>query len=57
MYSSCDRLVVLRRIDDKEAEIVYDGPGAAAWESSGKRSKNGQRSISLSKLHRLDLGL
>lgn len=57
MYSSCDRLVVLRRIDDKEAEIVYDGPGAAVWESAGKKSKNGQRSISLSKLRRLDLGL
>lgn len=53
MYSKCDRLVVLRRVDDKEAEIVYDGPGEKIWSKAGKVAKNGQRSMSLSKLRRV----
>jgi hypothetical protein len=31
-------------------EIAYDGPGAPAWAAAGRMAKNGQRSISLSKL-------
>jgi hypothetical protein len=50
MYSECERLVVLRVISPSEAEIVYDGPGREPWASAGKRAKNGQRSISLTKL-------
>ena len=50
LYSDCERLVVLKVINPEEAEIVYDGPGSCAWSSAGKMAKNGQRSISLSKL-------
>lgn len=50
LYSTCDRLVVLRIVSPEEAEIVYDGPGAPAWEAAGKMQKNGQRPIRLSKL-------
>lgn len=50
MYSECDRLVVLRVVDENEAEIVYDGSGAEAWSAAGKMAKNGQRSVGLSRL-------
>ena len=46
----CDRLVVLRAVSPKEAEIIYDGRGEAAWEKAGTMSKNGQRVISLARL-------
>ncbi|BBE33429.1 DUF6998 domain-containing protein [Sphingosinicella microcystinivorans] len=50
MYGPCERLVVLRVVSPEEAEISYDGPGAPAWEQAGKMRKNGQRTISLSRL-------
>ncbi|SFM54409.1 hypothetical protein SAMN05192571_102169 [Pleomorphomonas diazotrophica] len=57
LYSTCDRLVVLRidtsRNDVAEAEIVYDGPGEPVWSSAGKMQKNGQRSITLARLRKL----
>ena len=56
MYSTCDRLVVLKVVSTEEAEVVYDGPGNVAWEHAGKMAKNGQRSISLSRLRRLSRG-
>src|SRR5690242_10787352 len=36
MYATCARLVVLRVVSPEEAEIVYDGPGEAAWARAGK---------------------
>lgn len=56
MYDCCSRLVVLRVVSHAEAEIVYDGPGQPAWDSAGKKSKNGQRSISISRLRSLASG-
>lgn len=53
MYASCERLVVLRIVSPHEAEIVYDGPGEAAWGNAGAMAKNGQRRISLSRLKAL----
>jgi hypothetical protein len=50
MYSECSRLVVLRVVSAIEAEIVYDGAGLPAWNAAGKMAKNGQRTISISKL-------
>lgn len=50
MYATCDRLVVLRVISPKEAEIVYDGPGEVVWQQAGKMGKNGQRVISLARI-------
>jgi hypothetical protein len=53
MYAECTRLVVLRVVSPAEAEIVYDGPGTPLWEIAGRVQKNGQRSVSLSKLRAL----
>jgi hypothetical protein len=53
MYAECVRLVVLQIVSPEEAEIVYDGPGAPAWACAGKPGKNGQRAVSLTKLHAL----
>jgi hypothetical protein len=53
MYGSCVRLIVLRVFSPEGAEVVYDGPGEPVWANAGKRQKNGQRCIGLSKLRRL----
>lgn len=53
LYDTCTRLVVLQIVSPEEAEIVYDGPGEPAWAAAGTKQKNGQRTISLSKLNRL----
>jgi hypothetical protein len=53
LYSTCERLVVLRVVSPEAAEIVFDGPGAPTWEQAGKMGKNGQRFISLSRLRPL----
>jgi len=53
LYDTCDRLVVLRVVNSEHAEIVYDGPGAPAWDRAGTKQKNGQRPISLKKLRGL----
>jgi hypothetical protein len=37
-------------VSPEEAEIVYDGPGEPVWMTAGKVQKNGQRSISLSRI-------
>lgn len=50
MYSPSQRLVVLRIVSPREAEIVYDGSGIAAWEHATKPGKSGQRVVSLRKL-------
>lgn len=50
LYATCTRLVVLRVVSPTEAEIVYDGPGEPVWMAAGKVQKNGQRSVSLSRL-------
>ena len=56
MYGESVRLVVLKAVSSEEAEIVYDGPGAIAWEKANKAGKNGQRVISLTKLRGLSPG-
>lgn len=45
-----ERLIVLKI--DREGIIreIYNGPGDKPWELSGKKQKNGQRTISLRKL-------
>jgi hypothetical protein len=53
MYSCCNRLVVLKVLSAEEAEIIYNGPGLPVWNACGTVAKNGQRSISLSKLQKL----
>ena len=50
LRASCERLLVMRIVDPTSAELVYDGPGEPVWTACGKMQKNGQRSISLTKL-------
>jgi uncharacterized protein DUF6998 len=53
MYSCCIPLIVLRVASPEEAEVVYNGPGEPVWANAGKRQKNGQGCIGLSKLRGL----
>src|SRR5260370_3304397 len=53
MYDCCVRLIVLRVVSPEEAEVVYNGPGEPVWTNAGKIQKNGQRSVSLSKLRQI----
>lgn len=53
IYSEPDHLIVLKLYRDGSFEEVYNGPGAAAWQSAGKIQKNGQRPISVSRLRKL----
>ena len=46
-------LLVLRIHRDGTFSEEYNGPGKLAWEHCGKIQKNGQRSISLAKLRKL----
>jgi hypothetical protein len=48
-----DHLLVLKLNADGSAIEVYNGPGSPAWHQAGKVQKNGQRSISLSRLRAL----
>src|SRR5262245_31264701 len=56
LYSTCERLLVLKIVNPDEAEIAYYGPGEPAWAAAGKLQKNGQRTIRLSKLKQLGRG-
>lgn len=46
-------LIVLRILPSGDWEEIYNGPGQQPWEQAGKLQKNGQRSLSLSKLKEL----
>ena len=48
-----EHLVVLHRPKGGQMRIVFNGPGAIAWEAAGKMQKNGQRPISLTRLSKL----
>lgn len=49
-----DYLLVMRIVDPMHAEVVYNGPGNVPWSAAGKKQKNGQRTLSISKLRKLD---
>ena len=49
-----DHLLVLRLTQDLIVEIIYNGSGKAPWGATGKRQRNGQCPISISKLRKLD---
>lgn len=53
LYANCERLVVLQVVSPSEAEIVYDGPGGPVWAAAGRPQKNGQSSVSISRLHEI----
>lgn len=52
--SEPDYLIVIRLLPDGSFEEYYNGKGSPAWNAAGAMQKNGQRSISLSKLRRLN---
>ncbi|NNK77330.1 MAG: hypothetical protein HKP40_01325 [Litoreibacter sp.] len=49
-----EHLLVLSRPKGAKISVIYNGPGAPVWSATGKMQKNGQRSISLTKLSDLD---
>ena len=54
MRGPSERLIVLRFDEYGSAVEIYDGPGQLAWDNAGKLNpRNGQRTISLSKLREL----
>lgn len=53
MYDEPHHLIVLQLLKRSEFVEVYNGPGALPWQSAGKFQKNGQRSVSLSRLRDL----
>ena len=53
LYGPCKRLVVLKIVSPKEAEIVYDGPGDPVWKKVSNRGKQGQYRIQLSALRQI----
>lgn len=46
-------LIVLQ-LDDSGVKVVYNGPGAKPWENCAKEQRNGQFTVSLSKLRALN---
>lgn len=49
--TKAERLVVVKlNPANGDASIAYDGPAEKAWKLAGKSQKNGQRSLSISKL-------
>jgi hypothetical protein len=49
-----DWLLVMKIVNPAQAEVAYNGPGLEPWNAAGKMQKNGQRSLSISKLMALD---
>jgi len=48
-----DYLVALRIERNGSAIVIYNGPAAQVWEAAGKPAKNGQRRVSVTRLHAL----
>ena len=53
--SEPDHLVVLRLTSERDVEVVFNGPGSEPWNTAGKRQSNGQRSMNLSRLRKLNV--
>lgn len=51
--SEPDYLIVIQLDKAGNWTEIYNGPGKEPWEHSGKMQKNGQRSLSVSKLRKL----
>lgn len=49
-----EHLLVLRRPKGAKISVVFNGPGAIAWEAAGEMQTNGQRAIGIGKLASLD---
>lgn len=53
MYEEPDYMIVLQVDSEGRVREIYNGPGRIVWESAGPRQKNGQRTISASRLKSL----
>jgi hypothetical protein len=53
LRSECQHLVVLQLHRDGTAVEAYNGPGLWAWDAAGPMQRNGQRTVSLTKLRQL----
>ena len=53
LRSEPEHLIVLKLKPAGDISEVYSGPGELPWKNAGKMQKNGQRSISLAKLHEM----
>jgi hypothetical protein len=53
LRSEPDYLIVIKILPNGQYEEVYNGQGKVAWDSSGSMQKNGQRSISVTRLRKL----
>ena len=53
MYAKPEHLIVLK-LADGDADEIYNGPGAEPWFAAGRLAKNGQKSISLTRLRELN---
>ena len=51
--SEPDYLIVIKIAPDGSWTEIYNGSGSRVWDNAGKMQKNGQRSISLTKLKTL----
>jgi hypothetical protein len=49
-----DHLIAMHRPKGGPIRVVFNGPGLLAWQNAGSMQSNGQRSISLVRLARLD---
>ena len=49
-----EHLLVLCLAPGRSVEVVYNGRGRTPWSQAGKMQKNGQRSISISRLRAVD---
>src|SRR2546425_401981 len=54
LSSRPEYLIVLRMDSDGRHHEIYNGPGTIVWPYVGKKQKNGQSSIALSKLSALN---
>jgi hypothetical protein len=54
IYEQPDHLIVLRVEPDGTVAEVYNGPGSLPWMSAGPIQKNGQRSVSITTLSKLN---
>jgi hypothetical protein len=53
LRSEPEHLIVLKLAADGTATEIYNGPGALPWHQAGKKQKNGQRPIGVSRLELL----
>ena len=49
-----DLLIAMHRPKGGPIRVVFNGPGLLAWQNAGRMQSNGQRSISLVRLAKLD---